>query len=290
LKYLTYKSENNTNPLHIIISILISAVVSFFLGWLYSLMTLMPIIYIKFFITIGFGYAIAFTVQIVSKLLKIKDKRAKLIIVSVVLIIAYYSHWISFIIQTYTEGFPPFSSYVKYWFSPNSFFEVIAEINKFGTWSFGSISEVPVNKMLLTLIWVVEAAVIFTIAIAHIFKLPDNPYSEKLNKWYPKMVLVDDFEPIYSSTRFVLNIKEQGIDLILNLATGFPRKYSKISIFYLESESIQYLSIDNVFIETNNNSKKRITQIISPIEISTVDAKKLFAKFKTEKPFFLDFL
>jgi hypothetical protein len=288
MKYIEYKSIEKSNITNIALAIIICSIIAIFFGWLYSLMGIIPIVYFNILITIGFGFGLAFTLQIVSKFLKVKDKKTRLIIIIIITIIGYYSHWISFIIQTYSEGFPSFTNYINYWLFPKDFFSVINEINKYGTWGIG-FSGVLINGFYLTIIWIIEALVIFFIAIRHTFSFPENPFSEKLNKWYPKIVLKEEFESIYSSKKFMIDIKKEGINLILNLTTGNATKYTRIAVFYLDGEDIQYLSIENVYIEVRNNAKKNITQIIKPIEITTIEAKKILSKFDTEKEFYFDF-
>jgi len=287
MKYIEYKPASNSNPLNIVISILIGSVIAFFLGWFYCVSTLIPIIYFKVLITIGLGFALAFTVQILSKIFIIKDKKSRLIFISFIVIIAYYSAWIGFIVQTYTDTFPSFIDYANYWILPNNIIENIALINKHGTWGLNFSGAI--NGITLTMVWIIEAIIIFSIAIGRVSKFPENPFSEKLNKWYPKMILQEEFEPIYSSSRFILSLKEKDIDIIFDLKKGFARRYSEIAVFYLEGEDVQYISIDNKVINVKQENKTASTPVIKPIQISTVEARKLITKFNVSKEFYLDF-
>ena len=201
MKYIEYEPQSISNPVNIISATIVGSILSFFYGWFYSLSTLIPIIYFKILITIGFGFAISYTVILLSKVFQIKDKKSMLIIVFFVAIIAYYSHWIAFIIQTYEDGFPSFKTYFKYWINPKGFFYNIAEINKYGTWGINFSGAI--NGFFLTGIWIIEALMIFLISILTIFKQTEKPFSEKLNKWYPKYIINEEFEPIYSSSRFI---------------------------------------------------------------------------------------
>lgn len=289
LKFTEYKATKNTNPLSISLAILICSIIGVFLGWIYSVTVYIPIIYFNILITVGFGLGLVYSIQIVSKVFKIRDKKSRILIVVISVLIAYYSHWISFIVQVYTSEFPSFINYINYWIHPRGIFENISEINKLGTWGFGFSNTLFIRGIVLSIIWLVEAIIIFFIAIGRIFQFPENPFSEKLNKWYPKIALKKEFENIYSSKRFISQIEEKGIDHVLNLEDGLAFKYSKISIFYLEGEDKQYLSIDSVSIDTKNESKATINVMVKPFEVSTQNAKKLIKKFDTEKEFFLDY-
>jgi hypothetical protein len=191
-------------------------------------------------------------------------------------------------VQIYTEQFPDFKDYLSYWVYPNGIVEAILEINKFGTWGIGT-SGYLANGSTLSLIWLIEGAIIILVAIATVYQFPENPYSEKLNKWYPKIVLDEEFENMYSSKRFLKNLNEQNINYIIDLKSGLGSKYSKISIFYLESEDKQYLSVDSIYINKSENSRLEITEIVKPIEISNLEAKKILQIFRTKKEFYLDY-
>ena len=288
MNYPKYTPEGNTPPINIVIASVLCLSLSMFLGWLYNLTFLIPIIYFNVLLTVGFGFVLAISLQIIAKFLKIRERKTRIYLIIFSTIIAYYSHWIAYIIYIVTEKIPTLSNFLSYWIYPQKFFLIIAEINTFGTWSIG-FSGAIVNGWVLTIIWIAEAFIIFFIAISYTVKFPENPFSEKLNKWYPKLTLEYDFASVYSKKTFIADLKEKGIDIILTMEKGLAYKYARISIFYLEEESSQYLSIDNIYIEVNNKAKKNINSVIEPIKISTGDAKKLISKFGTKKEFFLDF-
>lgn len=289
MKYIEYKAEKNSNVLNLVIAILLSAIVSVFLGWIYSVMVYIPIIYLNFLLVIGAGYLLGISNTIISKFLQIRDTKTRLVLIVISVVVAYYSQWISFIVQTYSEQFPSIGGYLNYWIYPQQLFDAIAEINQYGTWGFGMTDPIFVRGIFLTLIWVAEAAIFLFIPIVYIYNYPENPFSEKFNKWYPKIVLDEEFENVYSANRFISQIEENGIDQIINLKNGLAFQYSKISIFYLEGEDRQYLTVEAVQIDKQEPSKSKTNVIIKPFEISSEDAKKLIKKFGTNKEFFLDY-
>lgn len=289
MKYIEYKAEKNSNVLNLVIAILLSAIVSVFLGWIYSVMVYIPIIYLNFLLVIGAGYLLGISNTIISKFLQIRDTKTRLVLIVISVVVAYYSQWISFIVQTYSEQFPSIGGYLNYWIYPQQLFDAIAEINQYGTWGFGMTDPIFVRGIFLTLIWVAEAAIFLFIPIVYIYNYPENPFSEKFIKWYPKVVLDEEFENIYSSKRFISQFEENGMDQILNLKNGLPFQYSKVSIFYLDGADKQYLSIDSVQIDKREPSKSKTTAIVKPFEISTQDAKVLFGKFEVKKEFYLNY-
>ncbi|MBJ2176135.1 hypothetical protein JBL43_17925 [Aureibaculum sp. A20] len=288
MNFSKYEAQNHSNPTSAILGFFFIFLISVFLGWLYNLTYLIPIIYFNFFITVGLGFTVAFSIQITGKIFKITTRTRRLYLTLFSLIIVYYSHWIAFILFTLSGSIPNLNEFTSYFFYPNNFFSIIAEINKYGTWSLGSM-DAPVNGLILTAIWIVEALIIFFIAIRYTLLFPENPYSLKFNNWYTKLTLDFDFNSFYTEEKIIANLKEQGIDLISNAEKGLAYKHSKVSIFFLKNEENQYLSIDNIFIEVRNKSKKTITPMLSPIKITNTDAQLLITKFGTKKAFYFDF-
>ena len=255
MNYTKYRPEGSFNLVNIGFAFILCLILSLFLGWLYNLTFLIPIIYFNVLITIGFGFVLAISLQIIAKLLKIRERKTRIYLVIFSTIIAYYSHWIAYILYITSQKIPTLFEFFSYWTYPRNFFLIIDEINTYGTWSFG-FSNIPVNGIVLTIIWIVEALIIFFIAINYILKFPENPFSEKLNKWYPKLTLEYDFAPMYSQKKFLSNFKESRINLFLDMDKGLANKFASVSIFYLEGENNQYLAIDTIFIEVRNNAKK----------------------------------
>lgn len=286
MRYNTYSPKGETNKINLICALSFAIIISVFLGWIYTINSYIPFIIIRGSLAIGFGFVLAYIIQIITNLFNIIEKRTRIIIVSISVLVVFYSSWISFILFIYYGEFPPFFDYIYYWSHPTNFYNSIAEINLNGTWELkGAI----VKKTVLLIVWIIEFLIITTIPILKILRFPENPYSEKLNKWYPKLTLQENFEPVYSKNVFKKNLNENGINAILNMATEFSTKYSTISIFYLEQEDIQYLSIDNIFIDVKNKSKETKKPIIKPIEINNTEVKKLINKFQTKKEFYLKF-
>jgi len=283
-----YQPASSSNPINIGLTFIICLILSVFYGWLYSLTTLIPIIYFNWIITIGFGFVMAISLQIIAKLLKIRERKLRIYLIVFSLIIAYYSHWVTYILYLGLQKFPNFFEFFNYWIYPHYFFSNISELNNIGAWSIG-VSGLFVKGYILTIIWILEALIIFFIGITYIKKFPENPFSEMLNKWYPKYPLDYSFAAIYSKNKIISDLEESGIDIIFNMDKGLANKYTSISIFYLKGENKQYLSIDTINIGTNNNSQKKSTVILEPFEIKTFEANSLISKFGTKKEFFLDY-
>lgn len=287
MKYLQYKVQGVSNPLNIGLAFVVGAIISILLGWLYNLNIYIPIIYFNFILTIGLGIVTAFCVQILSKILNIREKKTRLILVIFMLIVAYYSQWIAFVLNIVNESFPSITEYLSYWVFPQNLFTIIGEINKYGTWGFGLSGTNLVNDITLTLVWIGELLIIFFIGIRYILNFPENPFSETQNKWFSKLILDREFAAFYSKDVFMEKLNKDGIDIILNAEKGFANKYSEISIFHLPKENFQYLSVDTVTID--KNSKKETNPVVTPIKITNDEAKQLMDKFGTKKAFFLDF-
>lgn len=278
MNYVTYKPKGESRPINIIIAILIGIIFAIVLGWIYVLNSYIPIVYLAVLITIGFGFILASFVYFLTVLLNIKKKKTKVFIVIIVSVFAYYSQWISFILQVYNQSFPKFLYYLRYWMAPENLLNNIFEINQYGSWGIG-VSGTFVNGFPLSAIWVMEAFIIFSISIVPILKISENPFSEKYNKWYPKLVLRHTFQAFYSSKTVMKKIKSKGIDALFDMKNGNYKSYSEISIYYIEGEDIQYLAIDRVSINSKDGMNKEISELIKPIEISSTEARKILSSF-----------
>lgn len=289
MKYAPYKVQGTSNPLNIGLLFLVGLIVSILFGWLYNLMKFFPLIYFNVILTASLGIVIGIIgAQILPKLLKVREKKVKLYLVIFMLIVGYYSQWIAHVLYTVTQKIPSIGNYLSYWIFPQNLFEIIGEINKYGTWGIGFSGNNSVNGMTLTLVWVAECAIIFFLGIRYALNFPENPFSEKQNKWFDKLILDREFAAIYSPDVFLEKLNQEGVDIIINAERGLANKYSEISIFYLPKEQYQYLSVETVSI-SGQDSKKETSQILRPIKITNDEAKQLMGKFGTKKAFFLDF-
>lgn len=287
MKYQYYEPEDSLEYKNILTVIFVGVILSFFTSIIYTLLGAIPLIYVKALITIGYGFSFGYIIKILSKIFKLKNFKSRMIALIPIVLIGYYFQWTHYIVNIATDGIPSFKDFAYYSFSPNSFFIFINKLIQNGAWE---VSNTLIKGFNLKLVWMVEFLLIIIVPILFVLKLPNNPYSESLNKWYPKYILTKEFEKIYSKARFVINLKKLGSQqMTTTLGRGRANNFSRISIFYLERESRQYIMVEKVEITSGNNTKTKIETVVEPIEISTKEAKELMDIYEYKKESYLEF-
>jgi|GEM_PF-5637442 hypothetical protein len=283
-----YNPISKNYSVNAFVVLIMGIILAFFGGLIYTVMVFIPIIYFNFLIIIGISVGISMGSLMLFKLLKIRTKKFRFKLLLIFLTFTYYSQWIGFIIYLQTQEFPSLYLYANYWLYPIGFFENITTINSYGTWSLMNMNS-PVNGIFLGGIWMIEILLFYTIAIKFFNMFPENPFSEKINKWYPKFILNKEFRAFYSAEKLRKLLENEGVNAIYNLEKGIPGSYSRISIFYLENEDKQYFTIDTISIDRDNSNAKIPTYLLKPTEISSIEAKKLLEHFKYKKEFFFNY-
>ena len=142
---------------------------------------------------------------------------------------------------------------------------------------------IPFNGFVLTFIWTIEALIIGGLPVLLILKSNTFPYSEKLNKWYPKFTLLKDFESISLMDSLVKSLSKEPIRAIGEIKKGHGLRHSKLHLYYLENEDKQYLSFENIFVEQQGKGKTTKTLMISNFLIANQVAIELKTKYENKR-------
>lgn len=272
------------NVLGLLFSYACCSVAALFLGYAYSVITtLIPLVYINFLITIGFGLALAFVVRIAVRLSHNRNKKSHYILAFVISLMAVVFQWATYILYAVNGEIPSISDYLSnvYWIVlPQVFFPTIIEINEIGMWS---ILGVTLNGVALSFIWVLEAIVIMALPIIAVYKTKVYPYSELNAKWYPKYTLNQDFESVGGVSSFLNYLTVDPTSAIEDLGRGMGYRYSKVHVFYHINENKQYLSLEKVFIEKRGAGKRTSEIVINNLEIDRNTAQEILEKFPNKK-------
>jgi hypothetical protein len=229
----------------------------------------------------GLGIILGMTSKTLVRLTHNRNKRSQLVQALIFGLFAYYFQWGAFVLYAVTGELPSISEYFTFagWiiFS-KPYIDVITEINRIGMWSmFG----IPFNSYALTIIWIIEFLIIIGLPIYAIYKANVFPYSELLKKWFPKLTINNDFEPIATVGLLTQNLNENALKAIQDLGYGTASRYSKIHIFYLKDEESQYLSVEKIFIERKGN--KNCDTLIDNFPIDTTTAKSILESFSFKR-------
>lgn len=271
-----------------ILGIAIAIIWTFSVSSIYGVViAVSPLVYFNFFITLGFGMALGYGVRIISKLTSITSKSMSIKISFACGILGIYFSWVVYILYIVSQD-AWFDAYFKdplLVFNPYELFQIIMEMNAYGLWEiFG----IPFKGWILTIIWLMEAGIIIAVSTLAVKNQPQSPFSFKHDKWYKKYILNKDFESIAMQEKFREDLAGNCIHVIDSLGNGLAYHFSMVSIFFLEEESKQYLSVENVRVDKNGKGKNA-TEVIHLLAISADEAKKLIDKYYGKKAFVFDY-
>lgn len=274
----TYEHSGKFSLPGVLIAFGLGVLTAIVMAFIYNfLIVLIPIIYLNFFITVGFGVAIGYSVKYFSRFGKIRNKTYIISLAAAVGFVAFYFQWIAyFVFLSYDDlSFEAYSDHLSIIFNPLYLASLIIELNVVGSWSiFGLMF----NGMPLWLIWISEAAIIIGMPVLIMKKHPVKPYSELLQKWYNQYKLNYQFERISMVNQFKEDLGKDVENTVNNLSYGESNRYSEVMIYFLEDEEQQYLSVNTIYIEDQGKGKKKSTPVVHLIKVNTNMANSLMSK------------
>ena|GEM_PF-5261152 len=228
-----------------------------------------PILYFNVALSMGFGWALGWLVAKGVRVFHIRSAFISYAITFVAFIIAYIAHWIIYIptvILDYSDEASSFDFGLIFRIAadlvqePDAIWSYIQAFNETGIWSFTSSYSsrsdgIPVDGILLAIIWLTEGATILFFAYFAIFGEAKKPYSERQGKWLDKQILPTSIAFVEDADDFK-NYLERGD--FSALTTPLPvdadhEKYATVTLFPDSFES--YVSVENVLTQ-NKKSKK----------------------------------
>ena len=281
-KKMFYKESGKVSPLGLIVSFGICTIVAIVLGYVYSTVSLfIPIVYANFLITFGFGIILGLTVKVLIRLTHNRNRKSYLIQGAFLGILANYFQWTAYVLYAYFGETPSFYEYLSNLHLivlPDFFFPAIAEIYETGTWSIFGIT---FNGTILAVIWMFEFMIIVSIPVLAGYYTKPYPYSELLNRWYPKFKLKRDFESIPSASDLLDNLNTNTFDTLQALGLGGGFRFSKIYVFYHKNEERQYLTVERMFVSSQDKKTKEV--IINNFTIDNKTAELILDNFDNNK-------
>ncbi len=256
----SYSSSGKISPLSILIFIGVVLIIIPLLATLYAYaIWYIPIPYINFFITAAFGIAVGWIINLlVVKYGKVRSGKIASLFAILGAIMAIYFHWAVWIDLAYNISGSlggedmgvavsniSISETISLALSPSSLMEIMGSINENGLWGFG---ETPVRGTFLTIIWVIEALIIFLLAWMSGIGQASKPFCEESNQWFGETKL----------SPFDLNIQLQ--ELLDALSSGTVEAFQGLqkSTNPKENSHYDFTLYQN---ETNENYLTLKTQV-----------------------------
>ena len=245
-----YSPSGKFDPKAILYFILISVIAMPLLGLAYSYaIWYIPIIYLNFLIAGAVGFAIAWLIsKFVIKLGKVRNKALAVIFALLASIIALYSSWVVWADLVINMGESYGTSRIGITASnvdvnqlyilatnPATLFELIANINEYGTWGIKSTT---VSGTILTIVWIIEALLIIGVTLL-LTNGSRVPFCELSNKWFESKNLPP------------FNVVENRGELIKAIESGDPTAFDTLA---LVTKADQDHSVFTLFSSSNNEN------------------------------------
>lgn len=195
-----YEHSGAITPVGLILMLVFGAVGALVLGGIYGYAIFyIPLIYVNFFITIGFGMGVGFMVGLGGELGKIRNMKALVLFGLVAGLFAVYTGWVSWVYA--------FSSEERLILPPLEMLSFMNEISAFGIWS---IFDWTPQGMALYAIWGIEAIMILAITAGLAWGiLSTAPFCERCNEWVKVQDNIQHLAPIDQPGALVAQL-EQG--------------------------------------------------------------------------------
>lgn len=255
-----------------------------------------PLIYVNFLVTLGFGLGLGWVLKRLVKLGKIRNPKLVGWLSFGVGVWAWYVQWCVYLTLLAgageTESFGSRASITHTSFEPEFFLGALGspvavlgmlpKIAENGTWSiFG----VGVSGIFLYLIWLIEFGAITLFSTTVPLDQASTPFSETALEWAEKTTLPQSAAPFYdpAATRTALEAANwQHLQLLP--ADAEPAPFGRLHVYQSPKDpDCCYLSLENVTIERDKNGKpsEKTTDVVQYLRLSPVTCQELHARFGT---------
>lgn len=179
-----YTHSGNFSPHLILVGVVLAALVSVPLAWLYALgIYHIPWVYLNLLLTVGFGWVLGAVMVWVLRGCRVRNTTLALMSAGAVVAFAFYFHWAAWV-STVFQGAEVDVGTLEAALQPGALWAAVLAINETGAWGFG---ESPVTGGFLWAIWTAEALIVFGMALfwTHV-EFQDVPYCEVCDSWCEK--------------------------------------------------------------------------------------------------------
>jgi len=243
---LYYKPDRKAPLLGIVICLVLAIAVGIIGGGIYAFASWnIPFIYVKVFLTGGFGWLIGYTMDWGFKWGKVRGFWNQKILALIAAVIALYCAWAIWEALVLEQS--PLSLLLK----PATVWQTGELFNTLGLWSITG--DNPVTGMKLGVFWALEALII--LGIAFIVANENRPFSVAGNNWAEETKL-DPRLPMEEPSEFLKGLEAQNYDALLALEKGeSTTHHTKLIMYDCEGSDDYFLHVQLVVFEANDDGK-----------------------------------
>lgn len=271
------------------------------LSSIYSLLLwYIPFIYIHFIFTGGFGLLLAWTLNRILKLCKVRNNKIANYFALLTGIFAVYFIWTSYItllynagetissdINTYKlRGLSMTKTFFNIWdfigisLNPNIISETMSYLYDNGAWSIRTIT---VKGFFLAFVWFLEAIIVLGVAWLGGTEQVDEPFSEQSNSWFEKKKLPYYIKQPENLEKFLEALRNGKSSVLNSLEYDSQNSmdYYQITTFAHSNEMIAYINFSNVKVTFDDKGKESndVKELLKNVKVSLSDLSSLEERF-----------
>lgn len=278
-----YQTSGNYPLTGWIATIALTAIITTICAFIYSIaVSYIPIIYFNALMTAALGLVIGYSTYFISRIFLIRNNRIRFVIAISIAIWAIIFQWYVhlFVITRGINSIQNIFNEGPFLFDFKNLKIIFSRLYIHGSWAaFGF----PVSGLYLLSIWLVEALIILGSPILILLNNPIPPFSEKLNKWYSKITLSQDFAYISAINSFINELRNSKGQNLFHYPKGDGNRHSLITIYYVKHEPQAFLCADNIYITKGQGSNKDVDPIVRFIKIPVETAEQLITRYGKRK-------
>ncbi|GAB2893731.1 hypothetical protein GCM10027046_23430 [Uliginosibacterium flavum] len=272
-----YYQPSGKLPLKTLPAVLLAAACSIPFGWLYAwLIWHIPLVYINFLITLGFGGIMAVLMMTALDHGHCRNRWfASLAGLGVGIVGGYaqWAAWLGFVLAD--SGTAP--GWLYFLSHPEEVWALAWQVNETGVWSLRNSSEA-VSGVWLDIVWGIEAVILLGLPLLGARVQVSKPFSEHAGSWFEKTELSSKYTWVGDSQAFVSQLESTPALLreMLQHATEDASQYALASVYQCPGDAHAYFNLENVEV-TQKDGKEKIERrtVIESFRISAALVGKL---------------
>jgi hypothetical protein len=289
-----YQPSGKFSPLVIILSIIFLLIGVPILSTIYSILIwYIPFIYLNFFATVGLGIILAWLLNRLLKIGKVRNTKFASILALIVGVFAVYFVWTSYITllnnigdNTSISGVSVTKTFFNIWdfigisLTPSAIPETMSYLYDNGSWGIKSIT---VKGFILVIIWILEVGIVILLTWIGGTDQADEPFSEQSNSWFDKEKLTYRIKMPEDFEKFKADLANGKASLLQSLEydSQSSTNYGQITTFSHPNEIEAFMNFENVRITLDKDGKEDTSTdvLIKNVKISMSDLNQMKTKF-----------
>ncbi|MDP5238768.1 hypothetical protein Q9Q94_04470 [Uliginosibacterium sp. 31-16] len=273
-----YYQPSGKLPVKTLPAFLLTAACAVPLGWLYAwLIWHIPLVYINFLITLGFGGAMAVAMMMALDHGHCRNPLLATLGGLAVGLLGWYAQWAAWLGFVLADsGLAP--GWLDLLSRPHAVWDLAWRVNETGAWSLRNSSEA-VSGIWLDIVWGVEALILLGLPMFGARSQATTPFSETAGLWFEKVELSRKYTWVGDVQAFVSQLESTpGLlrDMLQHAPEADASRYALASVYQCPGDPHAYFNLDNVEVSIKDGKEKTSrSTVIAAFRINAELAGKL---------------